>query len=64
MGSPHFVDEAVFAYYFSLFWVIFENILSGAASISLHSIAEKYCPKRELRECELSRRTHGKIDES
>ena len=26
-APPHFVDEAVFAYYFSLFWVIFGNIL-------------------------------------
>ena len=25
-APPHFVDEAVFAYYFSLFWVIFGNI--------------------------------------
>ena len=26
-APPHFVDEAVFAYYFSLFLVIFGNIL-------------------------------------
>ena len=34
-APPHFVDEAVFAYYFSLFGVIFGNILKKMLKMSV-----------------------------
>ena len=34
-APPHFVDEAVFAYYFLLFWVIFGNISKKKLKMSV-----------------------------